>query len=125
MPKSDAQVPEIEPEIRQFSDRLMVILGQALVEEAEKAQGERGENVLAWEFGAMDALTKYLSGTLAACITMASKRQLSQSDFIRYRQQLHQQLEPAVLALLNNEMARAGAQGDPSWPSRSTRTGHA
>jgi hypothetical protein len=124
MPNTDVPAPETDPAIRQFSDRLMVILGQALVEEAERVQGE-GENELAWEFGAMDALTKYLAGALAACVTMASRRQLSQPDFVRYRQQLFQQLEPAVLALLNTEVARAGAQGDLAWPSRSTRAGHA
>jgi hypothetical protein len=124
MPSGGSIAAESEPEIRKFSDRLMVILGQALLEEAEKAQSE-GENVLAWQFGALDAMTKYLAGALASCVTMARQRPLSPQEFVRYRARLHQQFEPAVLALLNTEMARAGAQGDPAWPAKATRAGHA
>jgi hypothetical protein len=124
MSTPESRAPEPEPEIRQFSDRLMVILGQALVEEVEKAQSEE-QNVLAWQFGALDALTKHLAGAVASCVTLAQQRSLPQRDFVRYRQQLHQQLEPAVMALLNAELTRAGAEGDPSWPARAIRAGHA
>lgn len=124
MPAGGSIAAEAEPEIRKVSDRLMVILGQALLEEAERAQAD-GENILAWQFGALDAMTKYLAGALASCVTMARQRPLQPRDFVLYRARLHQQLEPAVLALLNTEMARAGAQGDPAWPAKPTRAGHA
>jgi hypothetical protein len=38
---------------------------------------------------------------------------------------VHQQLEPAVLALLNAELARIEAQGTAPWPPNEERGGHA
>jgi hypothetical protein len=113
-----------QPEIRRTSDRLMVILGQALLDEIEKAQND-GENILAWQFGALDALTKQLSGAVTAVVTMLKQLNLSQRDFVVFRQRVHQQMEPAVLALLNAELAKIGAQGKVPWPSSEERGGHA
>ena len=116
--------PDGQPEIRRASDRLMVILGQALLDEIEKAQND-GENILAWQFGALDALTKQLSGAVTAVVTMLKQLNLSQRDFVVFRQRVHQQLEPAVLALLNAELAKIGAQGKIPWPPGEERGGHA
>jgi hypothetical protein len=102
----------------------MVILGQALLDEIEKAQND-GENILAWQFGALDALTKQLSGAVTAVVTMLKQLNLSQRDFVVFRQRVHQQLEPAVLALLNAELSKIRAQGKVSWPSSEERGGHA
>ena len=115
---------EGEPEIRKASDRLMVILGQALLDEIEKAENE-GDDVVAWQFGALDALTKQLSGAITAVVTMLKQLGMSQREFVVFRQRVHQQLEPAVLALLNAELARVGAQGTLPWPSSDERRGHA
>ena len=115
---------EGEPEIRKASDRLMVILGQALLDEIEKAEND-GEDVVAWQFGALDALTKQLSGAITAVVTMLKQLGMSQRDFVVFRQRVHRQLEPAVLALLNAELARVGAQGTPPWPASDERRGHA
>ena len=115
---------EGEPEIRKASDRLMVILGQALLDEIEKAENER-DDVVAWQFGALDALTKQLSGAITAVVTMLKQLGMSQREFVVFRQRVHQQLEPAVLALLNAELARVGAQGTLPWPSSDERRGHA
>ena len=115
---------EGEPEIRKASDRLMVILGQALLDEIEKAEND-GEDVVAWQFGALDALTKQLSGAITAVVTMLKQLGMSQREFVVFRQRVHQQLEPAVLALLNAELARVGAQGTLPWPSSDERRGHA
>jgi len=116
--------PDGQPETRRTSDRLMVILGQALLDEIEKAQND-GEDILAWQFGALDALTKQLSGAVTAVVTMLKQLNLSQRDFVVFRQRVHQQLEPAVLALLNAELSKIGAQGKISWPSSEERGGHA
>jgi len=113
-----------EPEIRKASDRLMVILGQALLEEIEHAEQE-GDDLLAWQFAALDALTKQLSGAVTAVVTMLKELGLSQKDFVVFRQRVHQQLEPAVLALLNAELAKHGAQGKLPWPPAEERGGHA
>jgi len=113
-----------ESEIRKASDRLMVILGQALLDEIEKAQND-GEDILAWQFGALDALAKQLSGAITAVVTMLKQLGLSQSDFVVFRKRVHQQLEPAVLALLNAELARVGSQGHVPWPTGEERSGHA
>jgi len=115
---------EGEPEIRKASDRLMVILGQALLDEIEKAEND-GDDVVAWQFGALDALTKQLSGAITAVVTMLKQLGMSQRDFVVFRQRVHQQLEPAVLALLNAELARVGAQGALPWPASDERRGHA
>lgn len=124
MSSTRATESEEEPEIRQASDRLMVILGQALLDEIEKAQKD-GENILAWQFGALDALTKQLSGAITAVVTMLKQLGLSQRDFVVFRQRVHQQLEPAVLALLNAELARVGAQGAVPRLPNEERGGHA
>lgn len=116
--------PDGQPEIRRTSDRLMVILGQALLDEIEKAQND-GEDILAWQFGALDALTKQLSGAVTAVVTMLKQLNLSQRDFVVFRQRVHQQLEPAVLALLNAQLAKVGAQGTVPWPAGEERGGHA
>ena len=115
---------EGEPEIRKASDRLMVILGQALLDEIEKAEND-GDDVVAWQFGALDALTKQLSGAITAVVTMLQQLGMSQRDFVVFRQRVHQQLEPAVLALLNAELARVGAQGALPLPASDERRGHA
>ena len=115
---------EGEPETRKASDRLMVILGQALLDEIEKAEND-GDDVVAWQFGALDALTKQLSGAITAVVTMLKQLGMSQRDFVVFRQRVHRQLEPAVLALLNAELARVGAQGTLPWPSSDERRGHA
>ena len=113
-----------QPEIRKTSDRLMVILGQALVEELEKAQQE-GESILSWQFGSLDALTKHLSGSLAAIVTLLKGLNPPQKDFVLFRQRVHRQLESAVLALLNVELAKVGAQGKLPWPHEGEKGGHA
>jgi len=115
---------EGEPETRKASDRLMVILGQALLDEIEKAEND-GDDVVAWQFGALDALTKQLSGAITAVVTMLKQLGMSQRDFVVFRQRVHRQLEPAVLALLNAELARVGAQGTLPWPASDERRGHA
>jgi len=115
---------EGEPEIRKASDRLMVILGQALLDEIEKAEND-GDDVVAWQFGALDALTKQLSGAITAVVTMLKQLGMSQRDFVVFRQRVHQQLEPAVLALLNAELARVGAQGALPLPASDEPRGHA
>lgn len=102
----------------------MVILGQALLDEIGKAENE-GENIVAWQFGALDALTKQLSGAITSVVTMLKQLGMSQRDFVVFRQRVHQQLEPAVLALLNAELARVGAQGAVPWPAIEERGGHA
>jgi hypothetical protein len=56
-------------------------------------------SILAWQFGILDALTKQLAGAVTACVTMVRQLSLSQSDFVIFRQRVHEQLEPAVLAL--------------------------
>lgn len=54
----------------------MVILGEAVMEEIEKAESEGG-NMTALQFGTLDALTKHLSGALTACVTTGGKRSIS------------------------------------------------
>jgi hypothetical protein len=102
----------------------MVVLGQTLLDEIERAQND-GEDILAWQFGALDALTKQLSGAVTAVVTMVKQLSMSQEDFVVFRQRAHQQLEPAVLALLNAELARTGSQQKLPWPSDDSRAGHA
>jgi hypothetical protein len=124
MPDRESIEDDILPEISKFSDRLMVILGEAVMEEIEKAESEGG-NLTALQFGTLDALTKHLSGALTACVTMVRKLTLSQNDFIALRQRIYEQLEPAVLALMRQEVAKAGGEGDLPWAYGHTRTGHA
>lgn len=113
-----------ELNLRKASDRLMVIVGQALLDEIERAQND-GEDILAWQFGALDALTKQLSGAVTAVVTMLKQLNLSQRDFVVFRQRVHRQLEPAVLALLNTELSQLGTQGRLPWPAPEERGGHA
>lgn len=113
-----------DPEIIAVSDRLMVLIGQVLVEEVEKAQTE-GKNMLAWQFGSLDAMTKHLSHSLAGCVTMLRGRSLNPKDFVIFRRRVFQQLRPAVLALMNAELAKAGMKRDIPWPSGEERSGHA
>jgi len=124
MPDRESVEDDVLPEISKFSDRLMVILGEAVMEEIEKAESEDG-NLTAMQFGTLDALTKHLSGALAACVTMVRKLTLSQNDFIALRQRIYEQLETAVLALMRQEVAKAGGEGDLPWAYGHTRTGHA
>ena len=125
MPNSPtATDPDGQPEIRRTSDRLMVILGQALLDEIEKAEND-GEDITAWQFAALDALTKQLSGAITAVVTMLKQLGLSQSDFVVFRQRVHQQLEPAVLALLTAELAKIEARGTAPWPPGEERGGRA
>lgn len=116
--------PGTDPEITAVSDRLMVLIGQVLVEEVEKAQTE-GKNMLAWQFGSLDAMTKHLSHSLAGCVTMLRGRSLNPKDFVIFRRRVFQQLRPAVLALMNAELAKAGMKRDIPWPSGEERSGHA
>jgi len=102
----------------------MVMLGQSLLDEIERAQNE-GEDILAWQFGALDALTKQLSGAVTAVVAMLRQLSLSQEDFVVFRQRVHRTLEPAVLALLNTELSRLGAEGILPWPAGKERGGHA
>lgn len=124
MSNVDEAHAEKEPDVRRTSDRLMVVLGQALLDEIERAQND-GEDMLAWQFGALDALTKQLSGAVTAVVTMLKQLSMSQEDFVVFRQRVHQHLEPAVLALLNAELARIGSQQKLPWPSDDSRAGHA
>jgi hypothetical protein len=116
--------PGTNPEITAVSDRLMVLLGQVLVEEVEKAQTE-GTNMLAWQFGSLDAMTKHLSHSLAGCVTMLRGQSLNPKDFVIFRRRVFQQLRPAVRALMNAELAKAGMKRDIPWPSGEERSGHA
>jgi hypothetical protein len=102
----------------------MVILGQAMLDEIEKAQGD-GENMVAWQFGALDALTKQLSGAVTAAATMVKGMTPTQQDFVRFRSRVHRQLEPAVLALLNAELVQLGSEEPVPWPSDESKSGHA
>ena len=124
MSHKEPQTHGTDPEIGAVSDRLMVLIGQVLVEEVEKAQTE-GRNMLAWQFGSLDAMTKHLSHALTGCVTMLRGLNLSQKDFVVFRRRVFRQLQPAVLALMNAELAKAGAKRDIPWPSGEERAGHA
>jgi len=124
MSPKELQTHGTDPEVRAVSDRLMVLIGQVLVEEVEKGQAE-GKNMLAWQFGSLDAMTKHLSHALAGCVTMLQGLDLSQKDFVVFRRRVFRQLQPAVLALMNAELAKAGAKRDVPWPSGEERAGHA
>lgn len=124
MPDQGSLEKDSAPEIREISDRLMVIVGNALIDEIEKAESG-GASILAWQFGALDALTKQLAGAVTACVTMIRQLSLSQSDFVVFRQRVHQQLEPAVLALMNGELTREGVEQDLPWPHEGKRSGSA
>jgi hypothetical protein len=124
MSPHDPPKHETDPEVRALSDRLMVLVGQILVEEVEKAQTE-GRNMLAWQFGSLDAMTKHLSHALAGCVTMLRGLNLTQKDFVVFRRRVFRQLQPAVLALMNAELSKAGAKRDIPWPSGEERAGHA
>lgn len=116
--------PGTDPEITAVSDRLMVLIGQLLVDEVEKAQAE-GTKMLAWQFGSLDALIKHLSHSVAGCITMLRAQNLNQKDFVLFRRRMFQQLRPAVQALLNAELAKGGMTREAPWPSGEERSGHA
>lgn len=124
MPEQEPPERDSAPEIREISDRLMVILGNALIEEIEKAESG-GASILEWQFGALDALTKQLAGAVTACVTMIRQLSLSQSDFVVFRERVHGQLEPAVLALMNSELNKAGSQQELPWPHAGKRSGNA
>jgi hypothetical protein len=124
MPDQESSERDSAPEIREISDRLMVILGNALIDEIEKAESG-GASILEWQFGALDALTKQLAGAVTACVTMIRQLSLSQSDFVVFRERVHSQLEPAVLALMNGELIKAGAQRELPWPHGGKRIGNA
>jgi hypothetical protein len=123
---SDTEVPKYgtDPEITAVSDRLMVLIGQVVVEEVEKAQSE-GKNLLAWQFGSLDAMTKHLSHALAGCVTLLRGQNLNPKDFVIFRRRVYRQLRPAVLALMNTELAKTGVKRDIPWPSEEERAGHA
>ena len=124
MPDQESPERDSAPEIREISDRLMVILGNALIDEIEKAESE-GASILEWQFGALDALTKQLAGAVTACVTMIRQLGLSQSDFVVFRERVHGQLEPAVLALMHSELNKAGSQQELPWPQAGKRSGNA
>ena len=113
-----------DPEVLNYSDRLMVLIGQVLVAEVEKTQNEGG-NMLAWQFGSLDAMTKHLAHALAGCVTVIRGQNLNQKDFVTFRRRVYRQLKPAVLALLNGEIAKAGGKSSITWPAGEERTGHA
>jgi hypothetical protein len=123
---ADKEFPKYgtDPEITAASDRLMVLIGQVVVEEVEKAQAE-GRNMLTWQFGSLDAMTKHLSHALTSCVTLLRGQQLDPKDFVIFRRRIFRQLRPAVLALMNAELAKAGTQRDLPWPSGEERAGHA
>jgi hypothetical protein len=123
---ADTQSPKrgTDPEVTAVSDRLMVLVGQVIVEEIEKTQSEGG-NMVAWQFGSLDAMTKHLSHALAGCVTMLRGLNLSPKDFVVFRRGIFRQLQPAVLALLNTELGKAGAKREIPWPSGDERSGHA
>jgi len=124
MPDNESLRRGTDPEITAVSDRLMVLIGQVLVEEVEKAQTE-GKDMLTWQFGSLDAMTKHLSHSLAGCVTMLRGQNLNPKDFVIFRRRVFPQLRPAVLALMNGELARAGMKRDIPWPSGEERSGHA
>ena len=124
MPEKGLQENGTDPDILNFSDRLMVLIGQVLVEEVEKAQNEGG-NMLAWQFGSLDAMTKHLAHALAGCVTVIRGLNLNQKDFVMFRRRVYRQLRPAVLALLNGELAKAGGKSNVAWPAGEERSGHA
>ena len=74
-------------EIQRISDRLMVVVGKVLLEEIETAEAE-GINMLAWQFGALDALTKQVAGAVTACVTMLRQLSLSPEHFVIFRQRV-------------------------------------
>ncbi len=124
MPEQGSIQQATDPDIRMVSDRLMVLLGQVVVEEAERAQHE-GIDMLAWQFGSLDAFTKHVSHALAGCFTMIRGGSVNQAEFVKFRRRVFRQLRPAVVALLNSELAKAGVKRDISWPSDDERAGHA
>jgi hypothetical protein len=123
---SDDKSPKhvTDPEVIAVSDRLMVLIGQVIVEELEKTQAE-GKNMLAWQFGSLDAMTKHLSHALAGCVTMLRGQNLNAKDFVVFRRRVFRKLQPAVLALMNAELSRMGAKRDIPWPSGEDHAGHA
>ena len=123
---SDDKPPKhvTDPEVIAVSDRLMVLIGQVIVEELEKTQAE-GKNMLAWQFGSLDAMTKHLSHALAGCVTMLRGQNLNPKDFVVFRRGVFRKLQPAVLALMNAELSRMGAKRDIPWPSGEDHAGHA
>jgi hypothetical protein len=120
MPRSQ----QTEDTVRNVSDRLMVLVGQTVIEEIERAEQD-GQDIVAWQFGALDALTKQVAGAITACVTMVRRLGLSQQEFVKLRQEIHRQLEPAVLELLNAELARRGGKTLPPWPTEEKRSGRA
>ncbi len=124
MADAPSQQPGTAPEIIAVSDRLMVLIGQVVVEELEKVQAE-GANMLAWQFGSLDAMTKHLSHALAGCVTMLQGISASPKDFVAFRRRVFRQLQPAVLALMNAELAKAGVKRAEGWPAGGERAGHA
>jgi hypothetical protein len=118
------QKPGTDPEVIAVSDRLMVLIGQVIVEELEKTRAE-GKNTLTWQFGSLDAMTKHLSHALAGCVTLLRGLDLTPKDFVAFRRRVFRQLQPAVLALMNAELAKAGAKQNVAWPSGEERAGHA
>ena len=124
MSNQDSPSQGTDPEILAVSDRLMVLLGQVIVQEVEKAQSE-GANMVAWQFGSLDALTKHLAHALAGCVTLVRGLTPNQKDFVLFRRSVFRQLRPAVQALLNAELAKTGTKRDLPWPSSDERAGHA
>ena len=111
--------PDGQPEIRRASDRLMVILGQALLDEIEKAQND-GENILAWQFGALDALTKQLSGAVTAVVTMLKQLSLSQRDLSSFGSVCINNWSPPCLRCSTRSLPRSGPRG--RFPGRRVRS---
>jgi hypothetical protein len=81
--------------------------------------------MLAWQFGSLDAMTKHLSHALAGCVTMVRGQALDPKDFVVFRRRVFRKLQPAVLALMNGELSRAGAKRNIPWPSGEDHAGHA
>jgi hypothetical protein len=124
MTDKESLKPGTDPEITAVSDRLMVLIGQVLVDEVEKARAE-GTKMLAWQFGSLDALIKHMAHAVAGCVTMLRGQNLNQKDFVLFRRRMFQQLRPAVQALLNAELAKEDMKREAPWPSGEERSGHA
>lgn len=84
MSTQEPSEPGTDPEVAAVSDRRMVlIIGQVLVEEGEKARTEGGQ-MLAWQLGSRDALAKHPGHALAGCVTMLRGQHSSPKDLVAF-----------------------------------------
>jgi len=61
----------------------------------EKAQNERG-NMLAWQFGSLDAMTKHLAHALAGCVTVIRGLNLNQKELASREDLARPQVAPCT-----------------------------